>query len=105
MRAGLLNEIIDILTPDEVSDGLGEIRRVYRKAKTIRARVQTPGSSRSLDNSEVFYGVSALFTVRRYQSIHVSDLIEWQGNRYRVTGIDHDREKQEQRIKTELVNE
>ncbi len=105
MRAGLLKETIGVLIPASVVDAYRSKTTVYKEEYTTRARVQTPGSSRSVDNMEIFFGASAIITIRIYHTILPTYRLRWQGRDYRIVGIDPDREKQEQRIRVELINE
>lgn len=64
----------------------------------------TPGTSRTIDNAELFFSTTAVFRVRIYHKITPDMRIVWSGGTYRIVGIETDRARMEMVIKTELAN-
>lgn len=106
IRAGLLNEIIQILTPTSTVNEFGELVQTYNVSYTTRARVSHDSGTRSNENNEIFYNYSKTFTVRSYVPVNEFDLIQYNSKKYRIISID-DRIKQnnDKLIITELINE
>lgn len=103
MRAGLLTETITLLLPERSSSDYRSQTIEWREGDTTRARVITAGTA-SLQNSEEFFAVAAVFVVRIYHRITPDMRIRWHGQEYRIIGLEPNREAMELRIKTELVN-
>lgn len=105
-RAGLLAEIIHILSPRFVVNEFGEKVQTYVETYKTRARVDHNSGNRSLENNEIFYWYQKTFTVRSYVPINEFDLIQYNNKRYRVLSIeDRIHDYNEKLIITELVNE
>ncbi len=105
MRAGLLNEPVTLLRAETEPTAYRSQLVRWVKAFDTKARVRNAGSSMTLANSEEFYGVHAVFTVRIYHKITPTMRIRWRGRDYRILGLDPNRQTMELVIKTELVNE
>lgn len=105
MQAGQLRETITIMVPDVEMGDLRSPEMTYREGWRTRAAVKTPGTSRTIDNTEMFYSSTAVFRVRIYHKITPDMRIVWSGGTYRIVGIETDRARMEMVIKTELVNE
>lgn len=105
-RAGLLNEVITILTPTSNVNEFGEKVQTYSIRFTTRARVEHDSGTRSNENNEIFYSYQKSFTVRSYVPVNEFDLIQYNGKKYRITSID-DRIKthNDKLIITELIND
>lgn len=106
IRAGLLNEVIDILSPTSTINEFGEKVQSYTKTYTTRAEVNHESGNRTLENSEIFYTYRKNFTVRSYVPITEFDLISYDGKRYRVLTIDNKiKMNNKKTVITELMNE
>ena len=107
MQAGQLREIITIMVPDVEMGDLRSPEMTYREGWRTRAAVKTPGTSRTIDNAELFFSATAVFRVRIYHKNKITpDMrIKWAGGIYRIIGVETDRARMEMIIKTELVNE
>lgn len=105
-RAGLLNEVIKILTPTSTINEFGEKVQSYNVTYCTRARVEHDSGHRSNENNEIFYSYQKSFTVRSYVPVTEFDLVEYNGKRYRILSID-DRIKvnNDKLIITELIND
>lgn len=105
MQAGQLRETITVMVPDVEMGDLRSPEMTYREGWRTRAAVKTPGTSRTIDNAEMFYSSTAVFRVRSYHKITPDMRIKWAGGIYRIIGVETDRARMEMVIKTELVNE
>ena len=105
MRAGQLKEIITVLIPDSVLSDLRSPATSWRDGFPTRAAVKTPGTSRTIDNAEIFFSSTAVFRARIYHHITEQMRIRWRGDVYRIIGIERDEALRELVIKTEKVNE
>ena len=105
-RAGLLNEVINILAPSSIVNEYGEKVQTYSVKYTTRAKVEHNSGTRSNENNEIFYSYQKSFTVRSYVPVTEFDLIEYNSKRYRIITID-DRIKvhNDKIIITELIND
>ncbi len=104
MQAGSLKESIVIMEPDIKMGDLHSPEMTYHEGWRTRAAVTTPGTSRTIDNAELFFSATAVFRVRIYHKITPDMRIVWSGGTYRIVGIETDRARMEMVIKTELVN-
>ena len=104
-RAGLLNEVIKILSPTSTVNEFGEKIQSYSVTYTTRARVDHNSGTRSNENNEIFYSYQKTFTVRSYVPVTEFDLVEYNSKRYRIITID-DRIKvhDDKLLITELIN-
>lgn len=105
MQAGQLREIITVMVPDVEMGDLRSPEMTYREGWRTRAAVKTPGTSRTIDNAEMFYSSTAVFRVRIYHKITPDMRIKWNGGIYRIIGVETEHARMEMVIKTELVNE
>lgn len=105
MRAGLLTEIIDILSPNKVVSEYGEEKTEYIKSYRTRAQVVVQPSSREVSNDEIVYANQYDLRVRYYVPVEEFDLIVWHGKRYRILSIQPKREWNEKMLKIEKINE
>lgn len=105
-RAGLLNEIINILSPTYTVNEFGEKVQSYKVTYTTRARVEHTNGNRNNENGEIFYSYQKAFTVRSYVPVNEYDLVEYNSKKYRVITIDNRvKDYNDKLIITELVNE
>lgn len=105
-RAGLLNEVINILTSTSTVNEYGEKVQTYNVTYTTRARVEHNSGTRSTDNNEIFYSYQKTFTVRSYVPVTEFDLIEYDNKKYRIITIENRvKEYNDKLIITELIND
>lgn len=105
MRCGLLNEKIDIYRPISNQNEFGEIVQEYRPWYCTRSRILSNGGSRTLLNNELFYPYRKIFEVHQYVDVKETDIIHWEGKKYRILSIDLDRSQMKKVIMTELIDE
>ena len=105
MRAGLLNEIINVVTPIINENEYGEKIEDYQDKLTTRAYIRHINGSRNIENDEIVNNYTKEFITRIYHNITEGDLIIWDSKKYRIICIDKDKSKQQLTIKTEMINE
>lgn len=105
MRAGLLNETIKLYAKKKIRDEYGyETTELVIKGQ-YRARITHKSGNRSNENGEITFTNFDTITVRHYVKVDPTDVIEWDGRKYRITYISRDRLKQATNIEVELINE
>lgn len=105
MRAGLLNEIIELWKPFVSKNEVGASTTTYKKDEVLRANVRHNNMNRSVQENEVFYDTTKTFIIRRYVSIDETYRIKYQGQTYRVISIEDDRQQNQKIIIADRVNE
>ena len=105
MRAGLLNEIIEIWRPFIYKNEVGASTTVWKKDEILRANVKHNNMNRSVQVNEVFYDQTKIFTVRRYVDIDENCRIKYQDKFYRIISIDSNRELNQKTIICDRINE
>lgn len=105
MQAGTLNKIVEIYQPSINTDEYGNQNTSYVLKYTTRAAVSHNSGSRTTTNNEVVYSYDKEFRMRRYVPIEDYDRIFYDGKYWRVLGIEHDNERQQIIVQTELCNE
>lgn len=105
MRCGLLKDKIDIYRPISNQNEFGEMVQEYRPWYCTRARAVSNGGSRTLLNNEIFYPYRKVFEVHQYVDVKETDIIHWEGKKYRIISIDLDRSQMKKVIMTELIDE
>lgn len=104
MRAGILQESIQILKLVPENNDYGESMDYYAPCCKTRAEVTPLSGSRTNENNEIFYAHTYRFVVRRYVDVDDFDRILWKDKMYRVLNIDDDRTYNQKVINAELVN-
>ena len=107
MRAGILNDVIEIWTPTETINDYGERTLTWTKKYTTRANVSWDSGSRTMENSEIVNNYTKTFTVRSYVPVVEKDEIHWQEKKYRIISVEHRKELSFNGIliRTEMINE
>lgn len=105
MRAGLLKEIIVILTPIITKNKFGEQTQEWRQKTATKARVQHNSGARTNENGDVFYSMFLTMEVRYYVSVDEYDNIVWKGKKYRILSIIPDKDNNKKIISVELIND
>lgn len=105
IRAGLLTERVLVLHPTTTTNAVGEQVTEYDETTAIRARDVSHRQSRTNDNGEVWMPSASVLEVRQYHGICDTDLLEWNGKRYRIVGIENDRQQRCKRLTIEEVNQ
>lgn len=105
MRAGILDNVIELYNPTYQDTGYGHKDEVYNLFYTTRANIKYNTGSRTNDNDEIFYAVNQTFTVRYYVPVTEIMRIKHDGKFYRIISIEPSKELNQKTIITELVNE
>ena len=105
MRAGLLNELIEIWKPTISINSVGEQTTTYSKNATIKARVLHASGNRTVENDEVVFPYTKNIQVRIYQDISDFDRVMYDGKLYRIQSIETDKLLQCKNIYMEVINE
>lgn len=105
MKAGPLNEIIEILSPTQIINDYGEREETFIKTYDTRAGVSWDSGNRVIENDEIFHNYTKTFTVRSYVPVNENCHIKWQDNYYRIITIEKRRTFNGKLIRAELINE
>lgn len=105
MRAGLLKEQIEIITPVITINDYGEQTTEWESKYKTRARLIHTSGGRIIPNSEVFYAHIKTLEVRDYVPVDDFDRIVWNNKEYRILDIEPDEAQMKYIIRVELVNE
>lgn len=106
MRAGTLQEVIEIYRSTITKNQYGEEVTEWNLIKTTRAKLDhTSQNTRGLTNDEVTYIYTKTLTVRFYIDIQEFDRIKWNNQYYRILDITPNKKLQQKEIKIELINE
>lgn len=105
MKAGLLKEQIEIITPEIVKNDYGEQDTEWKSKYTTRARLIHTSGNRVITNDEVFYGHVKTLEIRQYVPIDDFDRIIWNNKQYRILDIEPDEHQMKKIIRVELVND
>ena len=105
MRAGALNENIEILRSIKERDEYGLDKESWQTYVKTKAQVRYMSGSKTVDVQEVFFAESVEFVIRYYHNIKPTDRIKYYGQTYRIISINPDKRANSQTIVTELVNE
>ena len=104
MRAGILNEKIQILRLQQSTNEYGEQFDLYAPCCETRAEVTPLSGGRRDVNNEIFYAHTYKFVIRRYVKVDDFDRILWKGKQYRILNIDDDVALNQKIVNAELVN-
>lgn len=106
IRAGLLKEVIEILSPTSKVNEYGEKVQTYEKTYETRARVDHNSGNRVNENNEIFYSYQKTFYVRSYVPVTEFDIVKYNDKKYRIITIDNRiKEYNDKLIITELIND
>lgn len=105
MRAGLLKEIITILSPIITKNKFGEQTQEWKKKCQTKARVIYNNGSRINENGDIFYSSYITLEIRYYVQADEYDNIIWNDKKYRILSIIPDKENNKKIISIELIND
>ena len=105
MRAGLLNEVIHILSCSISTNRFGEEEEAWTEKYVTRAQLLHNGGNRVNQNGEIVYTHAKTFKVRHYVPVTELDHILWNNTEYRIINIVPDSAKQNLTITVEQVND
>ncbi len=105
MRAGALNENIEILRSVKERDEYGIDKEQWQIYTQTKAQVKYMSGSKTVDVQEVFFAETVEFTIRYYHQILPTDRVRYYNQLYRIISINPDKRANSQTIVTELINE
>lgn len=105
MRAGSLNENIEILRSVKERDEYGIDKETWQSFAKTKAAVRYMSGSKTVDVQEVFFAETVEFVIRYYHNIKPTDRIKYYNQIYRIISINPDKRANSQTLVTELVNE
>lgn len=105
MKAGLLKEKIDVITPKIITNDYGEQTTEWELKYSTRARLIHTSGNRIEPNGEIFYSYTKTLEVRSYVPVDDFDRIIWNGKQYRILDIEPNVEQMKKIIRMELVND
>lgn len=105
LRAGLLNEAVDIKRATIEKNEYGEDVETWNIIYHTRARVDQTSSQRTNENDEITMNLSKSFQLRIYVPLQAYDIIVCRNEEYRVTSLHKDRHNQLILATGDLINE
>ena len=105
MKAGLLNEVIEIYRPVITESPYGDTETTWQLHYATRAGVIYNAGSRITENQEIFYPTNRTFIVRHYVPVTEPMRIKFDGKYYQIISINPNKVYHNKEIYTELVNE
>ena len=105
MRAGLLTENIEVLSPRVEKNAVGEQVTTYIHKMDIRARNVVHRESQTNLNGDISYPKTFTLEVRIFQPIDDYDRIRWNRKDYTIISIEIDRQLLCKRLEITEVNE
>lgn len=105
MRAGLLKENIEIVTPIIKKNKFGEQSQEWDSKYHTRARVIHNNGTRTNENGDIFYTSFITLEIRYYVPIDEYDRVKWNNKVYRILNIQSDNDHNKKIITIELIND
>lgn len=105
MKAGLLNEKIEIYSKEVTISESGSVKHNYELFYTTRANVRHNSGSQVDSNGEVFYPTNKTFIVRQYVPVKEPMRIKYDDKFYKIISINLDKTYNNKVIIAELINE
>lgn len=105
MQAGLLTERITFLQSESKRDSLGGTSESWVKAFEKRAYIRFKSGARKEANGEIYNTTVNTIEIRICKEINAKMRIEYNGQKYNILSINHDRKKQSTTIEAEVINE
>ena len=105
MKAGLLNEKIEIYSKAVTISESGSVKQNYELSYSTRASVRHNSGSQINSNGEVFYPTNKTFIVRMYVPVKEPMRIKYDNKFYKIISINIDKTFNNKVIIAELINE
>lgn len=105
MIAGLLNEIVSLSRPVVSTDNYGAETTSYEFYKSVRAEVRWKSGQISNEAAELFAGEKMEVIVRDAHPIAAKWLVEYNGEKFGVTAVEHNRLKGLRRAFCDRLND
>ena len=100
MQSGLLRDIIEFEKRELITNEFNEQMIEYKPCLTTKAQVIYSSGARSVENNEIVINYNPVFVIRYYYAIN-----EFNNHYYRIVSIEPQKQYQQKRIITELINE
>lgn len=105
MRAGLIQQPIDIYRAVVTKNLFGEQTTEWKRIIHTRARIIYDNGERTNMDGDMTYVYTLTFEVRRYHKIDEYDHIHYKDKKFRILSIEHNKVEQKQVIICQLINE
>lgn len=105
MQAGLLKDTIEFEQRDLITNEFNEQMIEYHKCLTTKAQVEYSSGARSVENNEIVINYNPVFVIRYYHAINETMRIKFNNHYYRIVSVEPQKQYQQKRIITELINE
>lgn len=105
MNSCLLKDPIDIYELNTTKTEYGTIQSSYTLKYHTRSYVRFNSENMTVSEGEVFFPVSRTFIVRAYVPVTETDLIEYDGKRWKITSINKNKYYNNIEILTTLKND
>ena len=105
MQAGLLNEMIAFYRSESKRDNLGGTSESWVKVFDKRAYIRFKSGARKEANGEIYNTTVNTIMIRICKEINAKMRIEYDGQKYKILSINHDRKQQATVIEAEVINE
>lgn len=104
MNSALLRHIIDIYELVETKTQYGTIKKDYQHKYQARAHVIFNSENQVISEGEVYYPINRTFIVRAFIPVKETDVIEFEGKRYKIMSINKNIYYNDIEIVTTLIN-
>lgn len=104
MNSALLRHIIDIYELVETKTQYGTIKKTYNFKYQTRAHVRFNSENQVISEGEVYYPINRTFIVRAFVPVTETDVIEFEGKRYKIMSINKNIYYNDIEIVTTLIN-
>ena len=104
MNSALLKTPIDIYELVETKTEYGTIKKSYELKYHTRAYVRFDSENQVISEGEVYYPITRTFIVRAYVPVIETDVIEFEGKRYKIMSINRNKYFNDTEINTSLIN-
>lgn len=105
IRAGLLRDIVTIVSPVVTRNDYGEEVTTWEEVATTRTRVDFRSGTRAVEANEVVNPYTVTFVIRRFIQLNGYMRIRWKGREYAIESINDEGHNQQQVIIASVINE
>lgn len=105
MNSALLKDPIDLYALQTNKTEYGTIKTEYVLKYHTRAFVQFNSENQTISEGEIFYPINRTFITRAYVPVTETDLIEFEGKRYKILSINKNKYYNDIEIVTTLKND
>lgn len=105
MQAGLLNELVCFYHSETKRDKLGGTSESWVKSFDKRAYIRFKSGARKEANGEIYNTTVNTIMIRICKVVTAKMRLEYEGQKYKILSINHDRKQQSTTIEAEVINE